>query len=540
MNPYSRFDSALSDTQRLLREERCRNRSQRKESSSQSSDSLIINSNMVITHSPRTSRPGSPTGSGGAQTGSISSGTTTVGGQVGLGGSNTPPLVIQVPPPPSTSNMMQIPADFFTKLMQKMDDMVQTQANQQKLIQTLISSASTTQVVPPSNPNPLPSPNSLASQSTVIQIPLALSTANNQQQSVIMPSVQNNPLLPQPQAQANLGQSISVSNPIPGSNASMISSVGLNSNFPQPPQGGQSFTNRPSFLWQTPLPTPTYHGKPSDPGPKQFLRRAKQILMTNNVSETDFIHSWIPSMLLGPAQDWFYGEQPFADWDNFEIKINEAFDRPSNDEYIQDKIAERMQKPQETVCEFIDVMQKLFGQLNTPLSTSEQIRKVKRNLRPEIRAHVERHVYTSLRDFTDHAETTERIEKSKQRQETSRPSSGGNTSTLSSAPKIYPSNSGRSQAPQNNPSHNTCSHCGRIGHPSASCWFKDTASSGQTSFFSKGEYHNPHVKCFNCNKIGHKADFCPDKEKSSYVSKKSGNDVAGNSQGVEKPPASRE
>lgn len=72
-----------------------------------------------------------------------------------------------------------------------------------------------------------------------------------------------------------------------------------------------------------------------------------------------------------------------------------------------------MQKPQETVCEFIDVMQKLFGQLNTLLSANAQIRKAKRNIRPEIRAHVKRHVYTSLSDY---AETTEQIEKSKQRQ----------------------------------------------------------------------------------------------------------------------------
>jgi hypothetical protein len=140
-----------------------------------------------------------------------------------------------------------------------------------------------------------------------------------------------------------------------------------------------------------------YSGSPAGPGPKQFLIRVEQLKIGRRLSDRDLLDSWIPTLLVDEALDWFLGHESWTSWAEFKFDFKSHFQLPNADDGVYRAIVSRRQKSGESVAVYAEDMLRLFRQLAEPATEKEKIRFIRLNMDYTLRFMLSTHSYDTVR-----------------------------------------------------------------------------------------------------------------------------------------------
>lgn len=159
---------------------------------------------------------------------------------------------------------------------------------------------------------------------------------------------------------------------------------------------GEDRHNALPTSWTPPVSPPSFSGNFSE-NTKEFLIKARQILVSRGVPEELFIKHWIPTMLTGAALEWYEEQIAFENFGQFSASLKEEFNAYANDDVLLERLDYRLQKPGESATNYVEAMQTIIRKLTDPLPVLTQIRLIRRNLCDELRVSLATAKFTSVR-----------------------------------------------------------------------------------------------------------------------------------------------
>lgn len=120
----------------------------------------------------------------------------------------------------------------------------------------------------------------------------------------------------------------------------------------------------------------------------EFLYRVRSLTFENFNGDFTLICKNLQMLLSGNAKRWFwrYHKQvQLIEWDDFCEAIRSQYQNCKTAFDLREEIRNRRQKPGETFEAFIDAVSTIIDKLPSPMSETELIEVLTRNLRPEIR-----------------------------------------------------------------------------------------------------------------------------------------------------------
>lgn len=119
-----------------------------------------------------------------------------------------------------------------------------------------------------------------------------------------------------------------------------------------------------------------------------FLERVEELRIARNVSTTELFNSAV-DLFTGSALIWYRSVRESAkSWDTLVQLLKRDFLSPDYDSELWLQIRERKQRPKERIAIYVAVMKNLFSKLGSIPSEGEQLSIVRKNILPEIRAHL--------------------------------------------------------------------------------------------------------------------------------------------------------
>jgi hypothetical protein len=203
-----------------------------------------------------------------------------------------------------------------------------------------------------------------------------------------------------------------------------------------------------------------YGGSPAGPGPKQFLVKAEQLKIGQNIPDRKFLDQWVPTLLVDDALEWFLDQPTWRTWGEFKVDFMQQFQLPNADDVVHEAILRRRQKDGEGIAEYAEEMLKLFRQLLVTPSEKEKIRLIYRNMVKDLRILLSRESFVSVRSMIGEARRVEAA-------------ALGDEPPFSGA--VGPKRQQSVQEPRRGPPPNqgvsdrVCFTCGEAGHFSRAC-----------------------------------------------------------------------
>lgn len=138
-----------------------------------------------------------------------------------------------------------------------------------------------------------------------------------------------------------------------------------------------------------------------------FLERVEELRLARNISTLELFNSAV-DLFKGSALIWYRSvRDSVTSWDALVSMLKRDFLSPDYDSELWIQIRERKQGPKERIAIYVAVMKNLFGRLSSLPSEGEQLSIVRRNILPEIRAHLALRDVKSLEQLTALCNTLE-------------------------------------------------------------------------------------------------------------------------------------
>lgn len=167
----------------------------------------------------------------------------------------------------------------------------------------------------------------------------------------------------------------------------------------QPPRHSQDTTHNSSFDESTIMRFDkitsiirnwniTFDGSPNGISVDEFLYRVKTLTHEHFNDDFSLICKNLNILLSGKARAWYwrYHKQvDIIDWDKFCMDLKYQYKDFKSNYDLKEEIRNRKMKPHETFESFYESVASLLDKLETPISETELIEILTRNLRPEIR-----------------------------------------------------------------------------------------------------------------------------------------------------------
>lgn len=132
----------------------------------------------------------------------------------------------------------------------------------------------------------------------------------------------------------------------------------------------------------------TFDGSPSGLSVEEFLYRLRSLTIDHFNGDFSLICKHLQILLVGKAKHWYwrYRKQVLTvEWNDFCEAIRSQCRDVRTSYDVREEIRNRKQKPGETFDTFYEVVSSIVDMLSTPMTESELVEILTRNLRPEIR-----------------------------------------------------------------------------------------------------------------------------------------------------------
>lgn len=141
-----------------------------------------------------------------------------------------------------------------------------------------------------------------------------------------------------------------------------------------------------------------------------FLEEVEQLSESRGITSSQVFHS-VYELLRGDARDWYLPRKHgFIDWEDFKMKLKDAFMPINYEENLLEDIQKRTQGSDERVMLYITRMQNLFRRLSTKRPTeTEQVRIIRRNLLPSLQVALSFQEANTIEDLLSKCRELEQI-----------------------------------------------------------------------------------------------------------------------------------
>lgn len=114
----------------------------------------------------------------------------------------------------------------------------------------------------------------------------------------------------------------------------------------------------------------------------EFLQNVRDYSHSRGVAEADLLRS-ISDLMTGSARKWFRTNTvPFSNWSDFTNRFLKDFEPMYESDRLLDAIKKRIQKPDESIIQFLVAMEDLFLRLPTVMNEVDRVKIVRANLLP--------------------------------------------------------------------------------------------------------------------------------------------------------------
>ena len=119
-----------------------------------------------------------------------------------------------------------------------------------------------------------------------------------------------------------------------------------------------------------------------------FLERVEELRLGYLLTDAQILVS-LPELFKGHTLLWLRNnKEQWSSWAEFVVVFRERFLPPDYEELLEEEIRLRTQGEDETVADFVNAQQTLMRRLPVKLSSAGQVKRICRNLRPDVRMHL--------------------------------------------------------------------------------------------------------------------------------------------------------
>ncbi|CAN7946741.1 unnamed protein product, partial [Ixodes hexagonus] len=130
------------------------------------------------------------------------------------------------------------------------------------------------------------------------------------------------------------------------------------------------------------VPVPTYTGYDDRKSVADFLAELAAYKLATGASDDYVLARVLPAALQASAARWWRIVAPFLTWEDFRRKFQDEFLPPGYQSRVQRELERRTQHPDETLVEYVRVMQELFDRACPTTVESDRVARVVQQSHP--------------------------------------------------------------------------------------------------------------------------------------------------------------
>ncbi|CAN7943913.1 unnamed protein product, partial [Ixodes hexagonus] len=144
------------------------------------------------------------------------------------------------------------------------------------------------------------------------------------------------------------------------------------------------------------VPVPTYTGYDDRKSVADFLAELAAYKLATGASDDYVLARVLPAALQASAARWWRIVAPFLPWEDFRRKFQDEFLPPGYQSRVQRELERRTQHPDETLVEYVRVMQELYDRACPTTVESDRVARVVQQSHPRFRPYLHGRTYETL------------------------------------------------------------------------------------------------------------------------------------------------
>ncbi|XP_040069741.1 uncharacterized protein LOC120842656 [Ixodes scapularis] len=144
------------------------------------------------------------------------------------------------------------------------------------------------------------------------------------------------------------------------------------------------------------VPVPTYTGYDDRKSVADFLAELAAYKLAAGASDEYVLARVLPVALQASAARWWRIVAPFLSWEDFRRRFQDEFLPPGYQSRVQRELERRTQHPDETLVEYVRVMQELFDRACPTTPESDRVARVVQQSHPRFRPYLHGRTYETL------------------------------------------------------------------------------------------------------------------------------------------------
>lgn len=144
------------------------------------------------------------------------------------------------------------------------------------------------------------------------------------------------------------------------------------------------------------VPLPTYSGYDDRKSVADFLAELAAYKLATGTSDDYVLARVLPVAFQGSAARWWRIVAPFLSWQDFRRKFEEEFLPAGYHSRVQRELERRTQHPDETLVEYVRVMQELYNRACPTTAESDKVARVVEQSHPRYRPYLHGRPYPTL------------------------------------------------------------------------------------------------------------------------------------------------
>lgn len=144
------------------------------------------------------------------------------------------------------------------------------------------------------------------------------------------------------------------------------------------------------------VPVPLYTGYDDRKSVADFLAELAAYKLATGASDEYVLARVLPVAFQASAARWWRIVAPFLTWEDFRRKFQDEFLPPGYQSRVQRELERRTQHPDETLVEYVRVMQELYERACPTTSESDRVARVIQQSHPRFRPYLHGRTYSTL------------------------------------------------------------------------------------------------------------------------------------------------
>lgn len=144
------------------------------------------------------------------------------------------------------------------------------------------------------------------------------------------------------------------------------------------------------------VPVPLYTGYDDRKSVADFLAELAAYKLATGASDEYVLARVLPVAFQASAARWWRIVAPFLTWEDFRRKFQDEFLPPGYQSRVQRELERRTQHPDETLVEYVRVMQELYERACPTTSESDRVARVMQQSHPRFRPYLHGRTYSTL------------------------------------------------------------------------------------------------------------------------------------------------